>query len=294
MTIRTQEDIENRPQNAMRHFSHKIPKEEYSRTSKLERYCTSLFPIALIASISIAGIWAGFQYNKSNKTQAQTRANTSQAARPSSDTDQFKSNFIEQYTAAKVASPRLVPERMEASGTYLDNDGIHIFNGSFDLAGNGTFQIDQSDALEFKFVNGILISKTSSSSKANADAIRTFVYAIQDPLLALNNNDQQKLEVIESTQYMGKEAYAAQIKLDKSNQTTTLIVNSNDYSLLELQNQSTSRPSQIYRYSEYKNVAGIRLPFTILIKNNKEGPFRINLTSLRPEGTSHQMANLLN
>jgi hypothetical protein len=293
MAHRSSGKTNNPPPKAMRHFNHKLPRNRNAWSKKAEHYISALFPIAIIAGISAAGVWAGFQYNKASGIQNSNKQNESTQSSLNQDITVRKAQFLKTYTEAKVSSPILIPDRLEVTGTYLDEDGIHIFSGTFDLAGNGSFQIDFSESVTLTFEKGKLISETPSLFESDITAIKTFVDAIQDPLLTLKEANRDQLKELESTRFKGRDAYAAHIKTDTPEQEITLIVNASDYSLVERHNGSPLQPEQIYHYSEYRNVAGIRLPFTISIANNKNGPFRINLSSLNPEGTTQKMANLL-
>jgi hypothetical protein len=291
MAIRSKEDLNSRPKKAMRQFSYTPPKTKSSIAKAIETYFDLLLPALTFLCISLTGIWAGYQYHNTSNT-SNTISTRKQVARTSSS-PKFNKKSVElsslkQFIETKAAMASANPTMMRATGTYSNENGMHIFTGTFDFAGNGTFEIDRVKSTPLEFKNSRLTNKVSPVFETDVAVIEAFVNAIQDPFLTRDQSINRQLTTLESTKFMGIEAYKVHIKSDD----ITLIIKASDYSLIERNHTSANTPNQHYRYSEYRTVAGICFPFTIAMTNRLGQSCRVNLNSLKAENDSHDMATL--
>jgi hypothetical protein len=274
----------------MRQFSYTKPKSKSTCLKRLLKVAHASFPFLIIAGISATGLWAGLQYNKTTKNPELTQPTNNTEYPTSIDVTKLKAQFLKNYIEAKAISPADIPEKMEVTGTYLNENGIHAFRGTFDLFGNGNFRIDQTDPIEIQITNGVITSEVTPIFESDIGAIKAFVDAIQDPLLKLS--DGKQLAKIETTQFMGTNAYEAQIESDDLIQKTTLIINAADYTLVELYRNTLGNIGQKYRYSNYRTILGMRFPFMISVKDLIGEPCRISISSLRSASETQSMAEL--
>lgn len=268
----------------MRQFNHTAPKSPSLLRHRLEFWWYAVMPVLIIGIIAACGIWAGLRYyQSSDETTASHRsAEVSQQQLNQAD---LESEFLDRYIKAKYPGEMDLSRKLHVAGTYANDNGIQVFTGTFDLKGNGNFRLEFTETMELEFVEGVLVSQVSPLFESEANVVSAFIDAMQDPLLTLkqlNNDEPLKLE---PTHYMGVDAYEAHIETSSQHINATLTISAGGLAVLERYNHALTDPAQKYRYSDYRKVAGIRLPHSISIKDQLGELSRISLSSLDLEST---------
>jgi hypothetical protein len=272
----------------MRQFNYEAPKAPSVLRQRLEFWWYAVMPILFIGIIGVCGLWAGYRYYQSSNEDTTSH----RSSREILDPTELEATFLDRYTNAKYLTEMDLSRKMHVVGTYSNDNGLQVFTGTFDFKGNGNFRLDVTQPLELEFIEGTLASKVSPLFESQADLIRAFVDAMQDPLLALKDTHLDEPLKLEPTQFMGIDAYETHLVLSRQHINTTLTISAKSLTFLERYNHSPTDPAQRYRYSDYRAVAGIRLPHSISIKDQWGVISRISLTNIDLESEKSSIAGL--
>jgi hypothetical protein len=264
----------------LRQFVLESPKGPSIFRQQVAFWWYAIMPALIIAAISACEIWAGFRHFQSTDKHPPSYWNPKEKE-SLLDSANLGAEFIDRYIKAKYSEEMNLSEKMTVTGTYADENGIKAFRGTFDFRGNGKFQIESIETVELEFLEGNLVSKVSPLFESDASAIEAFVDAMQDPIMRLKHTPNVEPPDLKSTQYMGVEAYETYIESSEQQISATLTIDPSSLTTLELINHLPTKPAQKYRYSEYRRVAGIRLPHVISIKDQWGELGRISLASLK-------------
>lgn len=273
----------------MRQFNHTSPKSPSLLSHRLEIWWYAAMPVLIIGVIAACGFWAGLRYYQSSD-EPTVPGRSAEASQLQLNDAEFESDFLDRYIKAKYLGEMNLSKKLYVAGTYANNDGIQVFTGTFDLKGNGEFRLESTETVELEFVEGVLVSQVSPLFESEANVVSAFIDAMQDPLLTFKQVHKDEPLKLEPTQYMGVDAYEAHIETNNPHINTTLTISTAGLAVLERYNHARTDPAQKYSYSEYRTVAGIRLPHSISIKDQLGGLSRVSLNSLDLE--SKQKASL--
>jgi hypothetical protein len=294
MIPQSKKDAESRQPQAMREFNYAPYKRKNRFAKKLKTYLNALLPVFILMCMTAAGIWAGFQCNKTTQVKIAVQENNYPRRVLPLDTLHLKSNFLNDYLKFKLTAASNISKKLEVTGTYQHGSETHSFAGIFDLLGNGTFEIDSEASRSFKFQGGDPINEQAQRSKTDIYALQAFLHSMQDPLLTLGPSDLDRLIGITTTQFKGKEVYKAYLTTNNLRQNISLIIKPDNYSLIERLERGKHVQTETYQFSDYKIIAGIRIPFKISISSQSGQIYSFRLNSLRSIEQSPRIASLAN
>lgn len=265
----------NRPEKPLREFSNAGAPHRSLLRMRLELLWYLAMPAVVIAGIVLMGIW-GYSAieNKDSALAFQSEAEVV-------DLSGSKQTVLRDYLTAKGGEGVIRGlKKVYIEGTCTNPDGLIVFSGSVDFSGNAIIHLlslDRPISLEFK--DGVLVTGTDSMPDLDVEPIKTMVMAFYDPMLDAEPAADAILNV-EMTTVLGERTLRLKLESEKVGINAELDLSAATLTLLQRRDISDDYRERVYRYSNYKKVGGVKLPFTIIGVDGNGAMNRINFRDI--------------
>ena len=270
----------------LRQFTDECTNITTSATDRFQVFWFLLVPVLIIGTITLLGIYAGWIYQtkfpqgndavKSDLTQSSVRHYTL------GDSENFRRDYV--IAKSGITSLKKL-EKISFEGNFIHNEDVYIFRGSSDLRGNTKIRLlDLFKPITLDFHCGKLINEQSElANDSEIGALYGITAVFDDAIINRLGSQEWKIKDLSRTVHEGVDTYL--VTMEEPNRCIETSIRLDAKSMDMIYRIDTTKSGQTirYRFSEYKLVNGVRLPFRVVTTHYSGHTYSTHLRDISPD-----------
>lgn len=248
-----------------------------------------------IGTITLLGAYAGWVY----KTKSPQGYDTKRSElTPSSDNAYSlvaSETFLRHYAKVKSGITSLKKiGKFSFEGNFMHQDSIFVFHGSSDLRGNTKIRLlDLFKPITLDFHGGQLISEQKERAyDSKIDALYGVNAIFDNAVIKHTAPRQWRIKHLSRSIHEGVDSYLVNLEEANGHKETSIRLNAKNMDMIYRIDRTKSGQTTHYRFSEYKRVNGLRLPFRVVMTSDSGKIYSTHLREISAQNSELAASDL--
>jgi hypothetical protein len=279
-------DISYNRRIPLRQFTDECTNITTSATDRLQVFWFLLSPVLIIGTITLFGIYAAWIYQTKspleNGAEKPGLTQSSVSHYTLGDSETFRRDYV---LAKSGTTPLRKLEKISFEGNFVHKDNVYIFRGSTNLSGKTKIHLlDLFKPITLDFHYGKLVNEqTELADDSEIGALYGITAVFDDAIINRLGSKEWKIKDLSRTVHEGVDTYLVTMEDLNRHKVTSIRLNAKSMDMIYRIDTTKSGQKNHYRFSEYKRVNGVRLPFRVVMTSDSGQIYSTHLREISPQ-----------